>query len=191
MGAIIHTPLFLSLSSQTLWLNSSVSILVFNLCCSTPPSPWSRLVMEGDKSNSSTLVHVHSGQLQCRCVHTCFPVHRSCLPGAASCCRTKFMSIIFVDRLCSSCPWRHIMLTSYSVPQTSHWCWDLCSDLGGWTWAMKFWACKGASLHCYLYCFEHLEKARTNPVKYTHPLFSLSIIKAFSNLRLAPDPPHI
>lgn len=80
MGAIIHTPLFLSLSSQTLWLNSSVGILVFNLCCSTPPSRWSRLGMESDESNSPPLVHVDSGQLQCRCIHTCFPVHRSWLP---------------------------------------------------------------------------------------------------------------
>lgn len=84
-----------------------------------------------------------------------------------------------VDRLCSSCPWRHIILTSYSVPQTSHWCWNLYSDLGGRTWAVKFWAWRGTSLYCYLYHFEHLENARTNPVKDTYPFFLLSIIKAF------------
>lgn len=80
MGAIIYAPLFFSLSSQTLWLNSSVGILFFNLCCSNPPSPRSRLGMESDKSNSSPVVHVHSGQLQCRCTHTCCPVHRPWLP---------------------------------------------------------------------------------------------------------------
>lgn len=99
--------------------------------------------------------------------------------GAASCCRRKFTGIVFVDRLCSSCPWRHIILTSYSVPQTSHWCWNLYSDLGGRTWAVKFWAWRGTSLYCYLYHFEHLENARTNPVKDTYPFFLLSIIKAF------------
>lgn len=184
MGAIIHTPLFLFLSSQTLWLNSSVGILVFNLCCSTPPSWWSRQGMESDKSNSSPLVYAHSGHLQCRCIHVCFP---GCLwgsSGAALCCRRKFTSITFVDRLCSSCPWRHRIWTSCSVPQTSHWCWNLYSGLGDWSWAMKFWAWKGASFQCYLYYFEHLENTRTNPVKDTYPFFRYLLFKHFPIWRL-------
>lgn len=79
MGAIIHTPLFLSMSSQTLWLNSSVGIIVLaSLALLHPPDDpgWEWKVM----SNSSPLVHIDSGQVQCRYIHTCFPVHRSCLP---------------------------------------------------------------------------------------------------------------
>lgn len=57
--------------------------------------------------------------------------------GEAPCCRRKSMNTIFLGWLCSSRPQKHVILTSYSGPQTSHWSCSLYSDLEGWTWAMK------------------------------------------------------